>query len=578
MQTFYIGLATTFHDPALAVVGPDGEVLFAEATERFLQDKRAYTTAADVRGLVRRVIRDHCEPDAAYVIAKPWSSGFCRLLDLNYLSGITNHEKLSKRSPGMTRFLVDKSILFQSLWQQHTSLKLSGGNLSSVLGVDFGNRNLKYVKFQHHLAHAANACFTSPFDEAACVICDGQGESGSMTYLEYRHGRLKTLDQLKGPESLGILYAVCTDFCGFSSEAGEEWKMMGLAPYGEIDAEILDALRSLVRIDGLKFKYPSLAGIEQWAAAMQKKARAKGAPAISAANLACTAQHFYEETLTELLRNFYKLGISKNLVLGGGCALNSSYNGKILEQTGFERLHIPSAPGDDGNALGCALLAYQADHPDAKPAVTVQSPYLGSAIPRQSIDNLIRFGRFEKARNLPETLVEEAARLLSEGKLLGWVQGRAEFGPRALGNRSILADPRSPDMKDRINDLVKFREEFRPFAPSILDEFGPEYFENYQCSPYMERTLRFRSEVVARVPAVVHVNGTGRVQSVRREWNPRYHDLIAAFHKLTGVPILLNTSFNIMGKPIINSLEDAVGLFFTTGLDALVIGDYLIEK
>jgi len=168
--------------------------------------------------------------------------------------------------------------------------------------------------------------------------------------------------------------------------------------------------------------------------------------------------------------------------------------------------------------------------------------------------------------------------LLAGGKLVGWVQGRAEFGPRALGNRSILADPRPVDMKDRINTLVKFREEFRPFAPSILDEFGDEYFENYQVSPYMERTLTFKESVRQKIPAIVHVNRTGRLQSVRHEWNERFYDLIYAFYELTGVPLLLNTSFNIMGKPIMHSVEDAVGLFYTTGLDALAIEDYLIEK
>jgi len=358
MNTFYIGLATTFHDPALAVVGPNGEVLFAEATERFLQDKQAYISAADPRRLVRRVIRDYCEPDAAYVIAKPWSSRFCRLMELNYFSGITNHEKLSGRAPGMTRFLVDKSILFQSLWQQHTSLKLSGGNIAGILRSDYGNTRVKYIKFQHHLAHAANACFTSPFDEAACVVCDGQGEAGSLTYLEYRKGRLRTVEQLKGPESLGIIYSVCTDLCGFRSEADEEWKMMGLAPYGRVDPEALDDLRSLVRIDGLKFKYPSLPTIKKWSEKMSARARTSSASPLEVADLACSAQVFFEETLTELLQNFHKLGISENLAFGGGCALNSSYNGSIAERTGFERLHIPSAPGDDGNALGCALLAY----------------------------------------------------------------------------------------------------------------------------------------------------------------------------------------------------------------------------
>jgi carbamoyltransferase len=181
-------------------------------------------------------------------------------------------------------------------------------------------------------------------------------------------------------------------------------------------------------------------------------------------------------------------------------------------------------------------------------------------------------------RHLPGTIHQETARLLAEGQLVGWVQGRAEFGPRALGNRSILADPRPPDMKDRINLRVKFREEFRPFAPSILDEFGDEYFESYQVSPYMERTLTFKESAREKVPAIVHVNRTGRLQSVRREWNEAYYELIYAFYQLTGVPMLLNTSFNVMGKPIMHSVEDAIGLFYTTGLDALAIEDYLIEK
>ena len=195
-----------------------------------------------------------------------------------------------------------------------------------------------------------------------------------------------------------------------------------------------------------------------------------------------------------------------------------------------------------------------------------------------SLERLKEFGSLKKLRHLPGTIHKEAAILLAQGKLLGWVQGQSEFGPRALGNRSILADPRSANMKDRINTLVKFREEFRPFAPAILHDFGEEYFENYQESPYMERTLKFKKEVVNKVPAVVHVDYTGRVQSVKREWNTKFYDLIEAFYRLTGIPLLLNTSFNVMGKPIIHSLEDAITVFFTTGLDVLVIEDYIIEK
>jgi carbamoyltransferase len=190
----------------------------------------------------------------------------------------------------------------------------------------------------------------------------------------------------------------------------------------------------------------------------------------------------------------------------------------------------------------------------------------------------VRLGRLANARHCPGTVHEEAADLLAEGKALGWIQGRAEFGPRALGNRSILADPRRGDVRDRINAIVKFREQFRPFAPSILDEHGCEYFESYQVSPYMERALVWRREVRSHVPAVVHVDGTGRLQSVRREWNEPLHALLSAFHRRTGVPVLLNTSLNVIGKPIVHTLEDALGLFCTTALDALIVDDVIIEK
>jgi carbamoyltransferase len=282
--------------------------------------------------------------------------------------------------------------------------------------------------------------------------------------------------------------------------------------------------------------------------------------------------------MNALLKNFHAMGISENLVLVGGCALNSSHNGQIVGQTGFTQLHVPSAPADDGNALGAALLAYFKDHPDAKPAPSVRSPYIGSTISKRTLGNLVKFGRITGMRYLPGTVHENAAQLLAEGKLVAWIQGRAEFGPRALGNRSILADPRQIGVKDRINSMVKFREEFRPFAPSILHEFGQEYFEDYQVSAYMERALVIKENAGTKVPGILHVDRTARLQSVRREWNERFYDLIRAFYDRTGIPMLLNTSLNVMGKPIVHSIEDALGLFYTTGLDALVLEDYLIEK
>jgi carbamoyltransferase len=267
---------------------------------------------------------------------------------------------------------------------------------------------------------------------------------------------------------------------------------------------------------------------------------------------------------------------SSNLILSGGCALNSSYNGKIVGNSGFANLHVPSAPADDGNALGAALLAFREDNPHAPPAAGLASPYLGSTVSSVVLERMRPHEK--RLRRVGEAIVPETAKRLAAGKLVGWVQGRAEFGPRALGNRSILADPRPADAKDIINAKVKYREAFRPFAPSILADRAAEWFDNVQASPFMERTLAWKESVRDKVPAVVHADGTGRLQTVTPTLNPRYHALITEFDRLTGVPVLLNTSFNVMGKPILHSAEDAILMFYTTGLDVLVIDDWMLEK
>ena len=296
------------------------------------------------------------------------------------------------------------------------------------------------------------------------------------------------------------------------------------------------------------------------------------------ADLAHNFQRSFVECIIELAANAARLGLSKNLALAGGCALNSSANGKLVAQTDFDRLHVPCAPGDDGNALGVVLHEmHQVRGEPRSPGIVL--PYLGSTIDDEEVERILGFDGigYHKADG-DVGLCSEVAELLASGKIVAWVQGRAEFGPRALGNRSILADPRDPEMQDRINHRVKFREFYRPLAPAILDEFGTDYFDDYQPSPYMERTLVFREEARARVPSVVHVNGTGRVQTVREDWNPLFYGLIRCFHKQTGVPILLNTSFNVMGKPIVHTAQDAIAVFYTTGLDHLVLGRYILSK
>jgi carbamoyltransferase len=349
---------------------------------------------------------------------------------------------------------------------------------------------------------------------------------------------------------------------------------MGLAAYGVVNSDVYSILAPMMVVQDLALKQNTAAirngfsKLEQLISTQQIKRE----------DIACSGQHLFEQIMLGLINNFSQQVDAKKLVLAGGCLLNSSLNGKILAATPFQSLHIPSAPGDDGTALGAAYLAHRQANPNFAGKEQRLGAYLGSSVNQQSLQRWLKFGQQSKVYHYPQTIAEQTAKLLAKGALVGWFQGRAEFGPRSLGNRSILADPRQALMRDKINSRVKFREEFRPFAPSILDEYGADYFEDYQQSPYMERTLQFKKTVYNKVPAVVHVDGTGRLQTVTSEWNPLFYQLIDAFRQITDIPLILNTSFNVMGKPIIHSVEDAVSVFYTSGLDVLVIDDYMIVK
>lgn len=573
----YIGLACTIHDPSVAIVDSSGRIVFAEATERPYQTKRAYGVPPDAMTQIGPLLKKYCERGAELVVAKSWSlSAERRFRRVRRLSGFVSF--FTPRSRPAAALLDQLFSLGEGL---ETGIGMaSKGTRASVLSPDFAlartlmqsvPRLPTVTGFDHHLTHAAAGCFASPFTEAACAVIDGVGEGTSTKFFRYREGKLEPVPAPANRYSLGLYYMRLCAACGFDPVRGEEWKVMGLAPYGRHDPDLYRLLKSSVEVRGLHMKM-SRGGWRTQNALWEEVRHA------DRANLAFTGQQVFEERVCELLTNLHGLGISDNLVLGGGCALNSSCNGLILDRTPFKQLHVYSAPADDGNSVGAALLAYQKDHPDFRPTPEIGSPYLGSHLSSEALKNLARFDRSGKVKSYPGTIHQVAARALAEGKIIGWAQGRAEFGPRALGNRSILADPRRAEMKDEINARVKFREEFRPFAPAILHEYGPDYFEHYQESPYMERTLRFRDEAAAKVPAVVHVNQTGRLQTVRREWNEKLYNLVQEFHQLTGVPVVLNTSFNVMGKPIIHSVEDAVAVLHTTGLDALALEDLWVEK
>jgi carbamoyltransferase len=595
-----VGLACSLHDPAIAIVNSRGEVTYAENAERPLQEKRAFGAMPDSFFRIPDLVKQYCDPDADLLVARTWSSAFQQQQPAR-LQGVVRRLESARSRARRWPFLrqrffgdVDAELLDRALGELAAQARFiescvrrypsSGAALEYHCRSTFGdlNRKVEFIDCEHHATHAWYACLASPFGSGLCAVIDGEGEGRSSSFYRYENGRVAELpiEPSKHQMSLGALYSFLTEICGFDSWRGEEWKLMGLASYGTPREDYEQMLRGLIAVDGLHIVMPqrsqarSLAGFAKLLAIKRRRDQ----PALEYAGLARTMQKVFADVMIEVLRNLRQRFGGDNLIYSGGCALNSAFNGDIVNQTGFREVYVPAAPADNGNAIGAALMAYTRDGRTPSARRPGASPYLGSSMKGRGLARLLEFSGLDVATLDEEALCATVAAHLAAGRIVGWVQGRAEFGPRALGNRSILADPRSPTVKERINALVKFREEFRPFAPSILAEHGPAYFEDFQPSPYMERTLRFRDEVIDRVPGVVHVDRTGRLQTVTAEENPRYHRLISCFHELTGVPIVLNTSFNVMGKPIAHSVEDAISVFYTSGIDLLVIENHVIAK
>ncbi len=559
-RTYYLGLSTSGHDPALALVDDQGQVLFAEATERFLQDKRAWGAAPDHPGHLAGVLAAHCEEDARFVVATSWT-------------------RLKAELP--TEAMDTLLPAAEGAWlrtQQKRAHADAGDSLARWLGLSAPPLRLD---FDHHLCHAAYACHGAPFDDAACLVLDGEGEVGAVSLYRYRGGRLERRWRAWGPGSLGSYYGWLTGACGFDWKAGEEWKVMGLAAYGTPRPELVETLSGLLRIENGRPRLPEPEALRALLARLGPARRAPSTPLMQAADLAASGQAAYAGFADAVLAACAEDG-QDNLVLTGGCALNSSYNGTLGTRQGFRAVHVPSAPGDDGNAVGAALLAWLRDHPEAplpkaRPGAAA-SAYLGSKPEPRALEAVVRHAGGYRVRDLGAGSADYLAERLAAGRIVGVMRGAAEFGPRALGHRSILADPRPADMKDRINRQVKGREPYRPFAPMLPVERVGEWFQRDRPSPYMSFTLPWREAGRERVPAVVHADGTGRLQTVAAHEEPWLRGLLDAFEARAGVPILLNTSFNVMGKPIVHSVQDALAVLATTGLDAVLLDDLLVEK
>ena len=576
-KKYYIGLACTYHDPAISILDEDGKILFAEATERSIQSKRASGIVCDEITNTINLIKKYCSDGEEFTISFSWSKSYFLKLIFQSSTGIL---KFKKHLLDFLLRKVDANVLTSydiagMEYRQLSSINQAGISFISAIRSLLPNSSIKKIYYSHHLTHAAYACYTSPFDEGTCVVMDGFGEKGANSIYNYNNNKINLLFAQNNYASLGFFYSLITKLCHFNADKGEAWKVMGLAPYGTLNKTCYNLLKSMVKVNGISFSIMSFKKLRKNLEDLSLNINANFSLK-TAQDIAYTGQIVFSEIM-KMLNNIFRVTKSENIIYTGGCALNSSFNGQILRKTNFKKMFIPPAPGDDGNSVGAALLSYYRENPGNKSSHKNSSPFLGSTISDADLKNFLKFSGINKVRCV-SNICAVAANLIAEGKLIGWIQGRAEFGPRALGNRSILADARTASIKNKLNSCIKFREEFRPFAPSILHEFGDEYFEDYQESQFMERTLFFKKEVWSKVPAVIHVDNTGRLQSVKKENNPKFYKLIFEFYARTGVPLILNTSFNTMGKPIIHSIEDAISVFFTSGLDALVINDYLIEK
>lgn len=453
--------------------------------------------------------------------------------------------------------------------------------MRSLCGVDTA---LHFM--EHHPAHAASAFLCSPYEEAALLSIDYVGEWAATWTGIGRRTQLTRLRQCNYPNSLGVFYSALTDYLGFL-RASDEYKVMGLASYGE--PSYYDDLKKVLRpqpdgwyrIDHRYTAWQHRPG-SRTGYFSDRFIREFGPPrrhdeplSERHRNLAASAQKLLEDIVLNIAANLHRETGLPNLCLAGGVALNCAMNGRLKREGPFENIWIQPAAGDDGIAIGAAL---QLHHQFAGPERTcpMTNTALGPTVDNTTIENYLKLTKTPYTRE--NNIADAAADRLAKGDIIGWFQGAMEFGPRALGNRSILADPTRHDMKDLLNKHVKFREEFRPFAPSVLAERAGEYFENCTSSPFMQFVYPVQPEKQAEIPAITHIDGTARVQTVTQTDNPEYYALIKAFETRTGTPMVLNTSFNIMGEPIVHSTADALKCFYGTGMDALAIGDFLIVK
>lgn len=590
---FVLGISCYFHDAAAALLS-DGQLVAAAEEERFTRKKHDYEFPEHAIEFCLRTAKIRAE-DLDYVVffEKPFLK-FERL----FLTSLQTFPKSWRVfQDAMVTWLGDK------LWIRHLIQK------------KLGLRPERILFSEHHLSHAASAFLCSPFEEAALLTVDGVGEWTTASIGVGKGNQIRLLKEIRFPHSIGLLYSAFTAFLGFEVNEGE-YKVMGMAPFGE--PRHVDKVRKLIHLNGdgsfeldldyfsfhysstrtFNHKFETLFGDprrsdEYFFTSKTDYPSYYGAKPGNYSEL-CRANEYYadiaasiqvvvEEAVLGMAREAHRETGLTRLCMAGGVALNSVANTRILKETPFKELYVQPAAGDGGGALGAALYGWHVVL--GKPrGFVMDHAYWGEQHEMAEVKSFVDDNRIaHQCFGSEDALMDRVVAMLADGKVTGWSQGRFEWGPRALGNRSILADPRRADMKDIVNLKIKFREPFRPFAPSVIAERAEEYFD--LPNPMRQFPARFmlyvtpvRDQHRHQLPAITHVDGTARLQTVWRDSNPRYYRLIEQFGAATGVPVLLNTSFNLRGEPIVNSPTEAYSTFMNSGMDALVIENVLIEK
>ena len=565
---YTLGISCYYHDSSAAIL-KDGKVIAAVEEERFSRKKfdddfpkQAINWCLKESGISSKNL------DSVAFYDKPVLK-FERLLD-NYIA-------VAPR--GLYSFLdVIPKWIHKRLWVK--------GEISKHLK-DF---NGEIIFPEHHMSHAAHAFFTSPFDEAAILTVDGVGEWTTASFGTAHDTTIKLTNDIRWPHSVGLFYSAFTYFLGFKVNEGE-YKLMGLSAYGKPKYYDL-IMENLVDVknDGsihlnmkyFSFTYDKVMTNQKFSDLFGIPPRKEDSKAEQIHyDIAASAQLVLEDILLKMVNHVHKKTGMVNLCFGGGVALNGVANYRILKDGPFENIHIPPSPGDGGSAVGCAQYLYYCHNKNKRMMEDnveriKNNIFVGPSHSNDEIKSFLDTNKIDYKFLETNSLLQTVAKLIVEGNVVGWYQGKMEWGPRALGNRSIIADPRNAKMKDILNEKIKHRESFRPFAPCILEEYTSEYFDVDVSSPYMLLVAPVKKP--EKIPAVTHVDGTARLQTVSKDINLLFYNLITEFHKITGVPVLINTSMNVRGEPIVDTPEQAYNMIVKTDMDYIVMGDYIIKK